>query len=321
MPSGILVLCDHDGGRFKSTARELLGKARELGGPVTALVIGHTGGEGLAAAGADRVLTVSGPDYADFNTGPWVAALEAAIRKAEPAVVLAASSMANKDVVPRVAARLGLGVGVEVVQLRAEGGVVVGRRPVYAGKALYDVTVKTTPAIFTVRPNSFPVPAPDAGRSASVEALAVTVGERDRLTRVLETLAPATAAVDLTEANVIVSGGRAVKSAEGFDQLIRPLAAAFGAAPGASRAAVDAGFAPHSEQVGQTGKVVNPNLYVACGISGAIQHLAGMRTSKVIVAINKDPEAPIFQFATYGVVGDIFEVCPALQKEIQAAMR
>jgi len=319
MPSGILVLCDHDNGSFKSTALELLGKARELvaatGGSVTALVIGHGGGEGLPA---DAVLAVTGPDFAGYGTGPWTAATAAAIAKADPALVLATSSVLTKDFLPRVAARLGVGLATEVVGLGLTGGAIVGRRPVYAGKALLDVRVRSVPAIFTVRPNSFPVPAP--GGSPPVAALDVAIGPNDRLTRVVETLAPKSTTVDLTEASVIVSGGRAVKSAEGFDTLIRPLAAAFGAAVGSSRASVDAGFAPQSEQVGQTGKTVNPSLYVAMGISGAIQHLAGMRTSKVIVAVNKDPEAPIFQFATYGVVDDIFTIGPLLAAEVKAAL-
>ncbi len=320
MPSGILVLCDHDGGSFKSTALELLGKARELlpatGGGVTALVLGHGGGSGLPA---DAVLAVTGPDFGVYATGPWTAAMQAAIAKADPALVLATSSVLTKDFMPRVAARLGLGLATEVVGLGLAGGTIVGRRPVYAGKALFDVQVRSVPALFTVRPNSFPVPAP--GGSPPVTALEVTLGPSDRLTRVVETLAPRSTTVDLTEASVIVSGGRAVKSAEGFDQLIRPLAAAFGAATGASRAAVDAGFAPQPEQVGQTGKTVNPTLYVAMGISGAIQHLAGMRTSKVIVAVNKDPEAPIFQFASYGIVDDIFTIGPLLAEEVKAALR
>jgi electron transfer flavoprotein alpha subunit len=306
---GILILADHEAGTFKSTALELVAKAKELDGPVAALAIGKAGGDGLPA---DVVLTVDGPDFATFNTDPWVAALAAAVEKVQPDVILATATLMAKDVMPRLAARLGVGMASDVVELKSEGGAVVGRRPVYAGKALFDVTVKSTPAIFTCRPNSF-VPAA-ASAPGGVEALAVSVG--GALTSVVETLQPASAVVDLTEAALIVSGGRAVKSQEGFDQLIRPLAAAIGASPGASRAAVDAGFAPHGEQVGQTGKVVNPSLYVACGISGAIQHLAGMRTSKVIVAINKDPDAPIFQFATYGIVGDIFTICPMLTEAL-----
>jgi electron transfer flavoprotein alpha subunit len=307
---GILILADHDAGTFKSTALELVGKARELGGPVAALAIGTSSGEGLPA---DLVLTVDGPDFATFNTIPWVDALAAAVAKVQPEVILATANMISKDVMPRLAARLGVGMASDVVELKLVGGAVVGRRPVYAGKALYDVTVKSSPAIFTARPNSF-VPVA-AGAPGGVEVLAVAAGAS--LTTVVETLEPAGDVVDLTEAHLIVSGGRAVKSAEGFDELIRPLAAAIGASPGASRAAVDAGFCPHSEQVGQTGKVVNPSLYIACGISGAIQHLAGMRTSKVIVAINKDPDAPIFQFATYGIVGDIFTVCPMLTEALK----
>ena len=310
--SGILIIADHERGRFKNTALELVGKARELGGPVAALAIGTTSGEGLPA---DLVFTVDGPDFRAFDTGVWVKAIAAAVAKVQPTVILATSSMIAKDVMPRLAARLGIGMASEVVGLGLVGGQVVGRRPVYAGKALYDVKVASTPAIFTVRPNSF-VPAA-AGAPGGVEALPVAISAADHLTTVVETLQPSSAVVDLTEANTIVSGGRAVKSKEGYDQLIWPLAAAMHATPGASRAAVDAGFCPHSEQVGQTGKVVNPNLYVACGISGAIQHLAGMRTAKVIVAINKDPEAPIFQFATYGVVGDIFTIVPLLTEAVK----
>jgi len=309
---GILVIADHENGRFKSTALELVGKARALGGPVAALAIGARSGEGLPA---DLVLTVDGPEFAAFDTGVWVKALQAAVARVQPTIILATSSMIAKDVMPRLAARLGIGMASEVVGLALVDGQVVGRRPVYAGKALFDVRVSSTPAIFTVRPNSFAPAA--AGAPGGVETLALAVGAGDRLTRVVETLKPSSAVADLTEATVIVSGGRAVKSKEGFDQLIRPLAAAFHASPGASRAAVDAGFAPHGEQVGQTGKVVNPPLYVACGISGAIQHLAGMRTSKVIVAINKDPEAPIFQFATYGIVGDIAVLCPMLTEALK----
>ncbi len=174
-------------------------------------------------------------------------------------------------------------------------------------------------ALATVRPNSFPiVPAAAAG---AVVAVDVALGDDDVLTEVVEVKASASEIVDLTEAERIVSGGRALKTEENFQSVIVPLANVIGATPGASRAAVDAGYAPHSWQVGQTGKVVNPQLYIACGISGAIQHLAGMRTSKVIVAVNKDPEAPIFQHATYGIVDDLFEVCPALTEGLAAALR
>ncbi|MDP6933176.1 MAG: electron transfer flavoprotein subunit alpha/FixB family protein, partial [Myxococcota bacterium] len=193
----------------------------------------------------------------------------------------------------------------------------VGRRPVYAGKAFTDVSVSSDPALFTVRPNSFSAPTAGAG-SAQVQELTVEMTEEDGLSRVVDSAQPESTAVDLTEADRIVSGGRSLASAESFDSVIRPLAAVLGATPGASRAAVDAGYAPHSDQVGQTGKTVNPSLYFACGISGAIQHLAGMRTSKVIVAVNKDRDAPIFQHATYGIVADLFEICPLLTTEIEA---
>ncbi len=319
MGKGILVLCEQSGGTFKKTAFELLGKARELagsvGGPVSALVIGHGGGAELGGYGADTVYTVEGDAFGDYNTGPWVRAIQAAVAAADPAVLLAPSSPAARDALPRLAARLGAGLGTEVVELRAEGGKVVGRRPMYAGKVLADVEISSSRAMFTVRANAFPVPA-SAGGKAGLVALSVALSASDTAVSVVGREAPATSAVDLTEADRIVSGGRSLKSAEGFDTVIRPLAGVARAAVGASRAAVDAGYAKHSEQVGQTGKTVNPNLYIALGISGAIQHLAGMRTSKVIVAVNKDPEAPIFQVATYGIVADLFEIAPLLQSEL-----
>jgi len=184
----------------------------------------------------------------------------------------------------------------------------------YAGKAFADVRISSDVALFTVRPNSFPGAAPSGG-SAAATPLNVALQDGDLAARVVGVEEPQGQTLDLTEADRIVSGGRPTDSSENFDTLIRPLASAFGATVGASRAAVDAGYAPHDEQVGQTGKVVNPSLYIACAISGAIQHLAGMRTSRVIVAINKNPEAPIFQHATYGIVGDIFEICPMLTEE------
>jgi electron transfer flavoprotein alpha subunit len=323
MANDILVYCDTEGGKPRKTAFELLGKAAQLaaetGGTVSALVIGDADAAALGGWGATTVYQASGPVFASYDAGVWLKALQAAIAAAKPSVVLASASSITRDAFPRLSARLGAGLAVECTDLRVDGGALVGRRPVYAGKALVDVRVKSPVALFTVRPNSFPLGAAPGG-STSVVALDTGATEADREIRVTETLKPATLAVDLTEADRIVSGGRSLKSKESFDAIIRPLAKAAHATPGASRAAVDSGYAPHGDQVGQTGKVVNPSLYIAVGISGAIQHLAGMRTSRVIVAINKDPEAPIFQYATYGIVGDLFEIAPALQKELEKAL-
>ena len=313
--SGILVLAEHDGGIFKKTAYELLGKAVELGAalgaPVAAVVLGDAPAASLGAFGAARVYQIAG-DFSAYNTLRVVRALEAAVKAADADVLLASAGYTGKDALPRLVARLGTGQASEVTSLRVDGGAVVGRRPMYAGKALVDVRVTRRPAVFTVRPNSFPQPSPGGG-AAEVVAVNVAFTAGDDRVQLVERMEAASKAVDLTEAARIVSGGRSLKSAEGFDAVIRPLAAAAHATPGASRAAVDAGYAKHNEQVGQTGKTVNPQLYVALGISGAIQHLAGMRTSKVIVAVNKDPEAPIFEHATYGLVADLFEVAPLLQ--------
>ncbi len=314
----ILVIAEHEGGAFKKTATELLGKASQLatalGTTVSAAVVGDAPAASLGAAGATQVYQVAG-DFSTYDNDALVGALHAIVTAAAPTVILGASSYLGKDVMPRLTARLGTGQGSECTELSVEGGVVIGRRPVYAGKAFVNVKVTKSPAIFTVRPNSFPQP---DGSGGSADVIAVDFkADPPRLT-VVKREVPETQAVDLTEASRIVSGGRALKSKENFDSIIRPLAASIHATPGASRAAVDAGYAPHEDQVGQTGKTVNPSLYIAAGISGAIQHLAGMRTSKVIVAINKDPDAPIFEHATYGLVADLFDVCPALQKEFEA---
>lgn len=321
--SGILVLAEHDGGTFKKTAFELLGKARELaialGTTVSAVVLGDAPAADLGAYGASRVYQVSG-DFSSYNTLRFVRAMAAAVAASTPDVLLAPASYSGKDAIPRLVARLGTGQASDCVDLRAESGAVIGRRALYAGKALADARIAKHPAVFTVRPNSFPLPVAGSG---SAEIIAVEPGFQasdDRVT-VIERMEELSKVADLTEAERIVSGGRSLKSAESYDSIIRPLAAALRATPGASRAAVDAGYAHHNEQVGQTGKTVNPQLYLAVGISGAIQHLAGMRTSKVIVAINKDADAPIFEHATYGIIADLFDIAPLLTAEFTAALQ
>ena len=322
MGNGILVVCEHENGTPKKTAYELLSKARSLasetGGDVTALVIGAGAGLGLGEYGAKTVYTADGAEFTSGGTGPWVRALQAAVQAAEPSVVLGAASPKTREAFPRLAARLGAGMATECTDLSVTAGAVVGRRPMYAGKAFADVTISSAVKLFTVRPNSFPGAAP-CGGTAEVTPLTVELESSDLAAKVVGIEEPQSEIIDLTEADRIVSGGRPLDSESNFDSVIRPLAEAFGATVGASRAAVDAGYAPHNEQVGQTGKVVNPSLYVACAISGAIQHLAGMRTSRVIVAINKNPDAPIFQHATYGIVGDIFELAPLISAEARKA--
>jgi electron transfer flavoprotein alpha subunit len=316
MSNEILVFCEFEGGAPRKTALELLQRAVALGaGPVSALVIGNGDSSALGANGAHKVYQISAPALASYSTGAYTKAFAAALAASGAGTLLASASSVARDALPRLAARLNAGLGVECTELRNVGGRIVGRRPVYAGKALVDVNIQSAVGIFTLRPNSYPVgPAP--GGTASVVLVDAGISDADVDVKVVDTLAPDSTAVDLTEAERIVAGGRSLKSKEQFDAVVRPLAAALGATAGASRAAVDAGYAGHGEQVGQTGKVVNPSLYIALGISGAIQHLAGMRTSRVIVAVNKDAEAPIFQFATYGIVGDLFEVAPLLQAEL-----
>jgi electron transfer flavoprotein alpha subunit len=316
----ILVLLERRGGELKAASLQAVSTARRLasaGDTVVALAVGAGAASSAAAAGqagADRLLVVEDAAYDLYAPEREVAALEAAVRACEAVIVLAAGTAYGRDVTARGAARLATGLLTDVVEIeRTAGDGLRGKRPVYSGKAVAWATIPAArPAMATLRPNVFPVTS--TGRaSAAVAPLAVgTVTVRAATTR-LET--PAQQELDVAEAAVVVSGGRGLKAPENF-ALVRRLAEALGGAVGASRAVVDAGWIDHGHQVGQTGKVVSPSLYVACGISGAIQHLAGMSTSKVIVAINKDAEAPIFKVATYGIVADLFDVLPTLTEEI-----
>lgn len=315
--SGILVVAEHDGGTFKPTASELLGKAKELaaelGTPVFAAVLGDAPAADLGGFGASKVFQVAG-DFGTHDTGAMTDALDAVLAASGADIVLAPASYEARDVLPRLVARHDGAMASDAQALKLDGGALVARRPVFAGRIEEDVTLKARPAFVTVRANSFDKPASDGG-SAEVEA--VSFEAKTPSAKAVETLKPESRGIDLGSADKVVAGGRSLKSQENFDSVIRNLGEVMGAGVGASRAATDAGYAPHSEQIGQTGQTVAPNLYIAAGISGAIQHLAGMRGSKVIVAINKDPDAPIFQHATYGIVGDLFEYVPAITAELQ----
>jgi len=315
----VLAVLEARDGAVRKVSYELVAAARELAGAagsVDALVFGAqipAGVEGLAALGADRVLSAGHPDFARYNPDGFAATV-ASLGAGYAAIVFAATAT-GKDLAPRAAARLGVGLASDVVGLALQDGAVVATRPVYAGRAIQKVKLRGTPALVSVRPNAFQPAARDDARTAAVEALAVPAFEA-RI-RVQAVKAPEKAALDVTEASIVVSGGRGLKDPANF-KLLEELAEALGnTAVGASRAVVDAGWRDHAAQVGQTGKTVSPGLYIAVGISGAIQHLAGMRTAKTIVAINRDKDAPIFKVADYGIVGDLFEVVPRLTEEIR----
>ncbi len=329
MAAKVLAFCEQRGGQFKKAAFECASEAarlaRALGGEAAAIVVGGPSLETAAAAvgayGVPRALHVSGPAFETYNGDAYGLAVASVAKSEGAAVVLFTASAMGKDLAPRVAARLGTGLAADITGTRVDGGKVLFRRPVYAGKAYVEIDFATEPRVASLRPNNFDLEPRNDGAAASVEAAAVDVDPAKLRSRTKEVKAQAAAKADLTEAPIIVSGGRGMKGPENFVILEKLAGALPGAVVGASRAVVDAGWRPHADQVGQTGKTVSPNLYIACGISGAIQHLAGMRTSKCIVAVNKDPEAPIFKVADYGVVGDVFEVVPALQAEFEKALK
>ena len=317
----ILVFVEQRDGRVRPLAREALGEAsrlaKTLGGPVTAVCAAASdpGLAALGAAGAEQALLASNAAFARYEPMGYASAVAAAVERTKPSVVLFSGSAMGRDLAPRVAARLGVGLASDCVALSTEGGKLSATRPVYAGKATQTVTFRKSPAMVTLRPKVFAA-AETGGAAAQVSALEFPYDAGAVKARVKEIKAEQGGKVDLTEAEIIVSGGRGLKGPENF-HLIENLAEALGATVGASRAVVDAGWRPHADQVGQTGKTVSPKLYVAVAISGAIQHLAGMSSSRCIVAINKDADAPIFKVADYGIVGDAFEIVPALTEAVK----
>ncbi|MEU1907755.1 electron transfer flavoprotein subunit alpha/FixB family protein [Streptomyces hygroscopicus] len=314
----VLVYVDHVDGAVRKPTLELLTLARRVGDPV-AVALG-AGAENTAATlaehGAVKVLTADAPEFADYLVVPKVDAVQAAYESVSPAAVLFPSSAEGKEIAARLAVRIGSGIITDAVDLEAGDEGPVATQSVFAAAFTTKSRVTKGTPVITVKPNSAAVEAAPA--AGAVEALSVSFSEQTTGTKVVSrTPREATGRPELTEAAIVVSGGRGVGGAENFP-LIEALADSLGAAVGASRAAVDAGWYPHTNQVGQTGKTVSPQLYVAAGISGAIQHRAGMQTSKTIVAVNKDAEAPIFDLVDYGVVGDLFEVVPQLTEEVKA---
>ena len=313
----VLVIAEQRDGRLKKSTFELLGASAAAGNDTHAVVLGE-GVAGLASElahyGAKVVHVADNAGLKFYSAEAYAQVIVGLAKSLGADVILAGHTPTGRDLMPKVAARLDAGLASDCTSLAFAGSNVTVRRPVYSGKATAEVEfVGEGPKLVTMRANALGVPKPDTSKTA--ETVNVAVSLNDQKTKVLEVVKGASARPDVTEASIVVSGGRSLKNAENF-KLLEDMADVMGAAVGASRAAVDAGYRPHRDQVGQTGKVVSPALYVACGISGAIQHLAGMRTSKVIVAINTDAEAPIFQVADYGIVGDLFQVVPALQGEL-----
>ncbi len=320
--SAVLVVCEIRDGKLKKTSREALSIGRKLagqsGGELQAVAFGpdaSSAAEEAGKLGATKLYAVSHESLKAYSTEAITSALAQTIAEANPAIVLLGGSSDGRDLAPRIAARLNAGVASDVTSLEWADGKLRARRPVYSGRAFATVEVHSSPAFATCRPNAFPAEESGGGASQVVEIAWEPVEIKARL---IESRTPQTGELMISEADIIVSGGRGLKEADNFS-IIRDLANALGGAVGASRATVDAGWIDHQHQVGQTGRVVGPNLYIAAGISGAIQHLAGMSSSKHIIAINKDPEAAIFRVADLGVVGDLFTILPALTEEVKKA--
>ena len=314
--SEILVLVEHADGDVKKVTLELLTKARELGEP-SAVYIGSgfdKAKDKLAEYGAAKVYVAESADLAGYVVAPKAELLAKLVADASPAAVLVAATAEGKEVAGRLAIKTDSGILTDAVDLKLDGDAFVAEQSIFGGSSVVHSAVTAGTPIIAMRPNATP-PAPGAAAAERVD-VSVELTDSAKLAKVVEKVTVAKGdRPELTEAAIVVSGGRGVGSAEKFT-VIEALADQLGAAVGASRAAVDSGWYPHQSQVGQTGKTVSPQLYVACGISGAIQHRAGMQTSKTIVAINKDPEAPIFELVDYGVVGDLFNVVPQATEEI-----
>lgn len=313
------VVEDDRKGMPKKVMAEVLGEAVRLGGPAEAVWLTDTASEAgltqLGEWGAGKIWLLENAALAPYRSEVWVAVAAELAGKESPRAILGPVTSRQREFLARLAARVGVGIAADCVGLAMDGDTLVATRPVYAGKLLAKVAWAGTPCIATLRPNVFRPADAQPGKTAAVERPTVTVPEaRMRFAERREEAS--TGLPELTEAEIVLSGGRGMKGPENY-VILEEMAGVIGAAVGASRAAVDAGWRPHRFQIGQTGRTISPKLYLGFGISGAIQHLAGMRTSKVIVAVNKDPDAPIFKIADYGIVADLFEVVPELTREFK----
>jgi electron transfer flavoprotein alpha subunit len=326
MANGIWVIAEQRDGKLKKVSFEILSSARKMAdklkAELCAILLGHKVEcltNILGHYGPDKVFLCDSQILETYSNEGYAQVIVDLVKEHQPKILLGPATAMGKDLLPRVAAKLGTGLASDCISLDVEqNGKLVLKRPIFAGKVIVDVSIDGSPQMASIRPNVLPIFPPDESRQVKIIKCEVKIPAEMIRAKVKEIVKTAGEKVDLTEAKVIVSGGRGMKASENF-KVLEKLAIVFGegTAVGASRAAVDSGFAPHDMQVGQTGKVVNPDLYIACGISGAIQHLAGMQTSKCIIAINKDPEAPIFQRANYGIVGDLFQIVPLLTEEIR----
>ena len=318
MPQGVLVFAEQVDGSFRKVAYEAVSEGRRLadslGEMVTAVVLGSDI-EGMAGElgkyGADKILTADDPALVDYAPEIYCNVLLDVVKVNDPRILLVGASSLGKDLAARLAARLRTGLAMDCIALKVDGDTFTATRPMYGGKVLVKVAIEGVPQVAAIRPNVMEIA--EVPKGGDIEKIEVNIGTSR--TRIVEKKVEAAARVDLTEADVVVSGGRGMGGPD--FSLLEELADILGGTVGASRSAVDEGWRPHSDQVGQTGKVVSPSLYIACGISGAIQHLAGMGASKYIVAINKDPEAPIFKKADYGIVEDLFVAVPAIIDELK----
>jgi electron transfer flavoprotein alpha subunit len=318
----VLVFAEFSGGTLKKGTLELLSAARQSGGKIQALILG-AGARALVTTlgdlGVDEVFIGDSATFDRYNPESFTTTVSDVLKAQSPKVVLASSNSLARDLFPRVAARIGAGAISDCTELSLKGGTVQLRRPMYSGKCTAEVVFENSPVqIILMRPNQIPVTNSENKKTAQVHELVAP--STDLKTLIKDIVKGASQQLDLTEANIIVAGGRGLKEAGNF-KLLEDLASVLHATVGATRAVVDAGWVPHSMQVGQTGKTVAPTLYIAAGISGAIQHLAGMTGSKVVVAINQDGNAPIFQKATYGIVGDALQVLPLLTDEFKKLLQ
>ncbi len=323
MSKPVFVLAEQRSGSFRKVSFEVVCEAKrladQLGTTVVAIVLG-SGIDGMAKTlgfyGANKVVVADSEVLKNYSPDGYAATIYQAMQRVDPEIILLPASAQGKDLAPRLAAKLKVGLATDCIKLSLENGKLVAVRPMYAGKVISTFKFNSSPQMATLRPNIFAVTNPDESKSCEIEKAAVPIKSSDVKAIVKELISSGGGKLDVSEAKIIVSGGRGMKAAENF-VILEQLAKLLNAAVGASRSAVDSGWRPHSDQVGQTGKTVAPDLYIACGISGAIQHLAGMSSSKCIVAINKDPDAPIFEKADYGIVGDLFEVVPRLTEEFK----